>query len=89
MFGAERGITVKVSRILVEIFGGSKLGRIDKNRYDNSIGFLTCNINKREVAVMEKSHGWDKTDDFAGAFFCEGKLLQLFSCADDLHIETP
>ena len=73
---AEFAVTLKISWICFQIFGRSKLCRIDEIRYYYDVVLLSAFFYQACVSFMEKSHGRDKSYCFSFFF----PRFDLFSC---------
>jgi hypothetical protein len=63
-----------VARIIFQIFGVVELNWIHKNAANSEIIFGFRSLNERNVATMQKSHGWNKSN----TCFCRLVLKPLF-----------
>lgn len=62
--GEKCRVTFQLTRVLIQVFSCSKLRRIDKNGRNNDIVGRPCLAHQRHVAIVQCTHGRDKTDCF-------------------------
>ncbi len=65
--GGDRGVTVGVPGVGVEVLVGSELGRVHEEADDDEVGVGARGAHERPVAVVEVPHGGDERDGPPGA----------------------
>ena len=64
-------VGAEVARVLVEVFVGAELQRVDEDRDDHGVGELPCAVDEGEVALVQRAHGRNECDGAAGELLAQ------------------
>jgi len=70
-------VAAQIARVLVEVFFGSELERIDEDAQDDAVGELLGAVHEAEMSLVQEAHRRDEPDLAAAGALSVGPSAHL------------